>query len=345
MTKVNACVENIYSFANGRNVDKLKLLGRTKITEEGLACDFTASGFELVAEIKGEISLSVTVFGEDDVYFTAYIDGERYPERLKAEKNGTSDIKLGGFGDAAKHTVKLVKQTEQQNAICTFRSLCVCGELIGAAPNKSKYIEFIGDSITCGYGNDWIDKTEGREGRAVNQDGTRTYAYFTAEAFDADFSMISYSGIGVAYGWSGDFVISRLFGRESALRDAEKKCDFSNKRVPDLVVINLGTNDAAFPSESTEEKFKTAVKAVIEQVRVSYGGRINVVWVGGMMEESRLSWVEGALSELGGERNGLYTLSLYNRSHTGANGHPTVAEQRVGADKLISYIKEKKLLE
>ncbi len=333
-----------YSLADSETGKKVKTLGRCFATEKGIACDFTASGIEFIARIEDSFTFTVTVEGADDAYFTVYIDGERMYERYEAKANSTTEIMVDGVGILAEYTVMILKQTESSRSISTISSIEFYGHLIDAAPKRQKYVEFIGDSITCGMGNYWIDKTDGKQDHAVNEDGTKTFATFTAEYFNADFSMISYSGIGVAYGYTGDFTMSDFYQKESYHRNPDKAYDFSGKRVPDLVIINLGTNDRSFEDQVSEDIFKEKAEALIRQIRESYNKNVSILWVGGMMGESRLSWVSDVMTEMGGESSGLYTCSLYSDSHTGAYSHPTIAEQEAGSFVLIDYINNKNLL-
>lgn len=49
-------------------------------------------------------------------------------------------------------------------------------------------MEFIGDSITCGYGVDDPDKEH--HFKTATEDVTKAYAYKTALALNADYSMV-----------------------------------------------------------------------------------------------------------------------------------------------------------
>jgi hypothetical protein len=56
-------------------------------------------------------------------------------------------------------------------------------------------IEFYGDSITCGYGN--IAPTSWEDFSTSTEDGMQTYAFLTAEALDAECTVLAKSGIPV----------------------------------------------------------------------------------------------------------------------------------------------------
>ena len=121
---------------------------------------------------------------------------------------------------------------------------------------KPLKIEFIGDSITCGYGVD--DEDENHQFTTATEDVTKAYAYKTAKALDAEYSMFSASGYGIVSGYTeGDepiseqtipqFYCSYGFSRGNFAGTAPQDIpwDFS-KYIPQIIVINLGTNDDSY---------------------------------------------------------------------------------------------------
>ena len=73
---------------------------------------------------------------------------------------------------------------------------------IHKAPGLAHKIEFIGDSITAGYGVD--DEVKEHGFSTATEDVTKTYAYKTAAALQADYSIVAYSGHGIISGYTGD---------------------------------------------------------------------------------------------------------------------------------------------
>ena len=117
-------------------------------------------------------------------------------------------------------------------------------------------IEFVGDSITCGYGVD--DENYEHHFSTKTEDVTKAYAYKAAEALNADYSMVAISGYGIISGYTeGDEPIPEQtipqyydtlgfsYGGFGASKPQDIKWDFT-KRQPDIIVINLGTNDSSY---------------------------------------------------------------------------------------------------
>lgn len=334
------------TFELSKNLDRIKLLGRYQILDSGIGCDHSATGIELCADIVGALSMTVITTREKDycdaAYFTVYIDGVRQEKRLEALV-GEQTVTVAEIAERARHTIKIVKQTESNYNLCTVKSLCFDGELLTPSPRKEKYIEFIGDSLSCGMGA--LGK-KGVENPQTSrwEDVTQGYTYGTAEALDADYAIISESGIGLAGSWFDP--LFDFYSAWSYKRDRAIKYDFA--RAPDLISINLVTNDFYLNCDlgiCPINEVKQRAKEFISFVRASYGKDIPIVWVGRFMRlsESYISTVDEAIAELGGKSAGIYRLDVPT-SAGGAQGHPDLAGHAVARDLLVQFIKENNLL-
>lgn len=332
------CGQQTYLLSEETN--QLKLLGRTYAEANGIACDHTASGIEFKAYIQGELRIYVEASG--DTYFTVYVDGQRLQDRYQAK--GQTEIRIGGWKDAEKlalHTFCIVKQTESSWSTAKLISMDFYGKLAGPAPNKDLYIEFIGDSLSCGYGNLWTaasPHSSAEAGTSLYEDGTLAYPYLTAETLKADVSVIAHSGIGVDLGWTNpdgnglkmmDFYKMRTYSRGDGT-----EYEFASARIPDIVVINLGVNDTAL--RSPEGNFKSGVADLIQYIRTAYGAKIPIVWIYGM-GDGTAGWVQTVLRELGGEQEALYMVQLKPDS-SGGNGHPSRNAHKAAAAQLTFYL-------
>ena len=95
------------------------MLGRARVVNDGITCDFTASGIEFYAYVDGEISISLECSAE--TYFTVFVDGERYRDRYKAEA-GFNTITFDTYVKGL-HEIKFYKQTEPQHSTATLNSI------------------------------------------------------------------------------------------------------------------------------------------------------------------------------------------------------------------------------
>jgi hypothetical protein len=316
--------------------DSLKLHGRTSVTSAGIACDHSATGIEFCAYMEGKVTLSVSagyssVGSSSNTYFTVYIDGVRQEKRFNVKK-GTATLTIANFKEGGVHNIRVLKQTESQNSLSVLKTLSFKGYFEEAPAKKDLLIEFLGDSITCGYGNLCANGAND-PGSALNQDATQAFAYLTAEKLGADHSLVSCSGIGVASSWCGNFVMKDFFLAESYFKSATKK--YEKTFTPDIVVINLGTNDHG--KGASPAQFKAGVKALINLVRSTYGDDVKIVWVANMMGGCMQAYSKTVIDELGGKSAGLYLCSL-TENRDGGLAHPSKAAHAAAATALAKFI-------
>ena len=321
--------------------DQIKFLGRTGVVGNGITCDQTASGIEIEAYIQGEFSFTANC--SEDTYFTVFVDGIRLEQRFEAKGN-FKDRKsvVGDLGEMALHNIRIIKQTEANHSVATLKNIEFYGFLASKPKDKDLYIEFIGDSITCGYGNLWTKASpdpSDKSGTALYQDGTQGYAFLTAQLLRADVSIISCSGIGIDKGYTNQdgngYRMADFYAAASYPRTKTEKFDFAKARVPDLVVINLGTNDQSIGS--AEADFKSGVKDLISFIRTSYGKDVPIIWVYGMMADGRYQWVKSVMDEMGGQSKGLYMVELI-KNKEGGNGHPSATAHNIASQQLTGFI-------
>lgn len=312
----------------------VKTCGRCSVVENGIACDFTASGIEWNLYAVGEVRLEVTVTA--DTYFTVWVDGVRSANRFYAQ-SGKQLLTVADFETEGSHSIRILKQTEAKNSLCIFHSLYFSGELTEAPKNRDLYIEFLGDSISCGYGNLCSNGTSD-PGNALNQDGTQAYAFLTAEKLGADCSVISASGVGVAKGYR-EFTMDTFFAKQSYYRSSSSA--FTATRVPDLVVINLGTNDDSTKADASA--FRQKAEELVTLVRQTYGTDVPIVWVYGMMKDGMKDEVKSVWQTLGGESSGLYLCEL-SKNTAGGGGHPNLSAHATAAEQLSAFITAKEIL-
>ena len=244
-----------FSLTDEDVLSKIRPLGRYEIVDTGIACDWTASGIEFTAECSEDVSITLTAACEDigkkgswneDCYFTVFIDGVRQSYRVRT-MDGRRTVNIAENVEAGTHTFKIVKQTEYTNATVVFNSISFDGTL-GDRPSDAEHvIEFIGDSLTSGYGSLDTNNMASRY-----SDGTRTFAYLTAENFGAEPRVVSVSG----------GTIESLYTYYIKNKRNGGAYDYSLKK-PTCVVITLGTNDG--PSsvnywQTNLQKFANAIR-------------------------------------------------------------------------------------
>jgi hypothetical protein len=124
-----------------------------------------------------------------------------------------------------------------------------------------------------------------------------------------------------------------FFLAESYFKSATKK--YEKTFTPDIVVINLGTNDHG--KGASPAQFKAGVKALINLVRSTYGDDVKIVWVANMMGGCMQAYSKTVIDELGGKSAGLYLCSL-TENRDGGLAHPSKAAHAAAATALAKFI-------
>ena len=256
--------------------DKLQTLGRT-LPEEGggLFCNWTCSGIRfrfrgssLAVKIRAfssaeqELNHMTAVFESRETWpwIAVFVDDEEEPVRYIETNREEEVYPLLAFGEEEAHTVTIRKITENAKGKVCLKEFYAEGEILeagepenaGQAAEKRLRLEFIGDSITCGFGNMVNDAN--RMFYSADENGWMSHAAVAARKRGADFSVISCSGLAVTEGIGKFAYAIPPMGyyypyRDRMAQELEGKAehpvlwDFQN-HVPDVIVLNLGTNDA-----------------------------------------------------------------------------------------------------
>ncbi len=291
---------------NAQKLNESVLLhGRTLLADGALWFNWSCSGFTLRfrgSSLKAAFRVipdkAFAVFGPQESYdypcIAALADGGGEPLfRQKLEADGEYTLFEGSEGE---HTVRIVRLSENNKGKAGIAALTVDGELLPPpeAP-KGPRIEVVGDSITCGYGNE-----TSQPGFATEyENALKTYGWLAARELGADYSCVAVSGCSVAAptwlpGIDDFHAMETLYMYtdkpvESALgRSALTPWDFGAHPV-DAVVINLGTNDAnevkmnRFSKESVDA-FHEHYGAMIEQIRRLNGDGARIICTLGPMD-------------------------------------------------------------
>lgn len=339
--------------------DKVKLLGRTYLVRNTLWFSLSGTGVEF--HFKGKkcafVLRSDSIYKEEmhQARFAIYIDNTLLVDDvMDCEEKTVSVIDSETTKEAV---VRLIKLSESSDSTMGIRHI-VCDEEAELYPTKKNplSIEFIGDSITCGYG---VDGTLEDTYSTHNENVTKAYAYLTAQALGADYSMVSYSGHGIISGYTdnGEKVPHQLvptyytklgnsygvFDGGTAPKDIE--WDFS-KFTPDIVIINLGTNDTSYARDNEErcQEYVTEYCKFLGTVREKNSQAV-ILCVLGLMGQELCGYVAETVErfkEETGEKK-IYALKLSVQAPE--NGvvvdyHPTYTSHQQASDEVVKFIRE-----
>ena len=206
-------------------------------------------------------------------------------------------------------------------------------------------IEFIGDSITCGYGVE--SKSPSDPFTTATENFSKSFAYLAAKSLGADYTTCCYSGYGIVSGYSGDGtkndkeLLPDCYGKSSIYKDYGSDWEFSEDC--DVVVINLGTNDmnyVAADSDANGSEFVEGYKAFLKTVREKRPEAHIICTVGTMGGDDIYELIERAVSEFGDEKITAYFSQTQSmRDGMGADGHPSKRTHQNSADILAEKIR------
>ncbi len=341
---------NVYS-AEKENV---KILGRTHYENGVRYLSYSGSGIEF--KCKGEYALINLIDDSGGRYldghkprFAIYKNGIPVIDSIITEAEKTYHITLDGYNSET--VIKIVKLSEAQYSAMGIGDIAVYGkEKIIPTDEKDIKIEFIGDSITCGYG---IDEVNERGYFSTSTENfTKTYAHLAAENLNADYSAVCFSGFGVYSGYTSN---GRINSQDIVPNYYDKSCflyggrdvlwNFSEFQ-SNIVVINLGTNDASYcaKSHSGRQEFTRQYTDFIKQVR-QYNPYAYILCILGDMNNSMYSCIEQAVSNY---KNGTFdhnVSALTIEYKMGENdividGHPGYWSNLCAANELSTKIAE-----
>ncbi|MEP7230195.1 MAG: SGNH/GDSL hydrolase family protein [Ginsengibacter sp.] len=269
-------------------------------------------------------------------YFTIIIDDSVF--KLKTDKS-TGIYLLAKSLFNKKHTLQILRRTEWHGGDSHFVGLYLDAEGQLFKPTVSKRsIEFIGDSYTCGYGNE--GKSHDEHFDYATENNYLSYGAITARALQAEYIGICLSGIGMYQGYGGgtEFVMPNFY--DDVTHSKKLRWNFAAHQ-PAMVVINLSGNDFSAALDSV--KFTTAYLNFLERVRKNYPYSTIVCAAGpsgeGEKFNTQKSYIETVVNTFKKGDKAVHYFAFSPFQMNGSDWHPNVAEHKNMAAELIPFLK------
>ncbi|HET9957587.1 MAG TPA: SGNH/GDSL hydrolase family protein [Polyangiaceae bacterium] len=296
--------------------------------------------------------------GETDTNYFAVVVDQRAPQVI-AMNSKQEVYPIARDLPPGEHQVEIFKRTESGQlgkpgiGRGEFLGLRVPqgSEILPARPHAHR-IEFIGDSITCGFGTEATTSEPDKvHYSSRNSSAFSAWAAITARTLDADLMLVCYSGRGAYRNYSGlaGDPLPVLYPRIDPDDSKSKPWDFS-KFTPEVVVINLGTNDFS-PGGVDRAKFRDAYAKFLATLRTTYPDATFILAVGPMMSdfyppnEKAWSSIQEDLNTLLQQRraagdSNVHPLILPTQTGPfGEDWHPTVMQQASMANQAVQLIR------
>lgn len=336
---------------------QIRTIGRVIANGSDLTMSWPATAIEFTTRATS-LRLKLTVVadpvGSKDASagIAYFIDGTYQTKSLLGE--GVNSSVVPGL-DGKKHVVTVVKTSEPQMGDITFGG--VSGGTLEAttAAGPGRSIEFVGDSISAGWGVDGPqgDGSNCSQFKAQGADPQVSNAALAAPVLLSgqlmvDWSVVAYSGRGVYRNLDQSMVntLPKLYGLASPDRQIA-----ASAGAADAVVVNLGTNDFyRFYNAPAKAGFVAAYSGLLQAIRARNPKAPILCVLGPMLADSlsskdglpllstATSYVQEAIAVSGLSRVTLTVLKP-NSTDVSCEYHPDQAGQRAIASQLLPALR------
>ena len=275
-------------------------------------------------------------------YFAVIIDSV-VSSLIRTSPDSHYDMVVDGLAPGI-HQVEIFRRTEASCGISVFEGIQLSADakLLDPPTRPTRKIEFIGNSITCGFGNE--AESELIQFSPETEDGYRAYGAIAARQLNAEYHAVCYSGRGIYrnYDQTTTGLMPELY--QLIYPQSDKRWDFKTW-IPDVVVINLGTNDFA-AGIADSARFISHYLDLLRQIKSHYPAVTVICLDGPMLTDTALmtcrKFIKSAVSEfLKQGNNSVFSFSLTTQGPLGLGGdyHPNLTQHNLNAEELVPYIK------
>ena len=329
------------------NSSQIEYMGRVD-SIPGEAMNFYWSGTSAKINFTGS-SISVALSDTGDNYYNLILDNDSiillHPGAEKQSYPIASNL------SESEHSLEIFKRTQWSRGTSQFYGFTVTGKnasLLPKSGEKEHKIEFYGNSITAGHAVE--DTSNYDRPDSIFTNNYLSYSAITARHYDAQYSCICKSGIGITISWF-PILMPEIYNRIDPCNSASK-WDFS-LYTPDIVVVNLFQNDSwlvnlpdraefkkYFGTEPpTDEYLVKAYQDFIVSLRGKYTTSKIICMLGNMDITNEGSKWPGIVQTAADGLNDslIYTLFV---PYKNTPFHPRISEQQDMANNLIKFIDE-----
>lgn len=327
---------------------KLQYTGRIDLTVPS-APQISWPGSSITGKFTGAF-LAVTLddqFGKN--YFNVFIDNDfQHPFIIQAMQGEKTYVVADSLAQG-KHSFLITKRTEGEEGATTIKGIELADneKLLSPPLRLKRKIEFFGDSVTSGAGNESPD--DERDDRLKDKNNFMTYDAITARNLNAELHVTSQSGIGIMISWF-PFIMPQFYDQLSAVGNNETRWNFASW-TPDVVVINLFQNDSwltdrehrLIPNPTDEQRIQAYIDFV-KTIRSKYPKAFFICALGSMDATKEGSkwpgYITTAVARIKQE-NPKEKMDTLFFEFTGYGAHPRVKQHQANAEKLTAFIKQK----
>lgn len=350
-----SCSHEMKTFSGGD--ENITFVGRTDYSNASAPKQWAAGGYftfgfegdycnvKVVTETPNGVNRNILEVVVDETYVTTL----KFDSIVGADGNKVIcdsnffNIEIGSDAfpmnpSLSKHHVTICRDTETAMGYTQLQSV-TAEKLFKWAPGEGLKIEFIGNSITCGAEADTTLKARDQYKWGDWHRAYEGYGPKTARALDAQWSLVSVSGIGLIRSCCDMGITMPDVYDKVILRDGKLDYDFSYQ--PDIICSCLGQNDGIQDSTAFCSAYVDFIKVVKEknpQVK-------NIVLLSSPMDHGDLNeWlcrmIKAVADQLKADGIDNVSYFFYSKAwNAGGADHPSVSEHNEIADELSAYLK------
>ena len=244
--------------------------GRTLYNSDG-SVSFDWVGVYLQTDFTGG-AIAVDIACTKPCYHNVFID-DKWVDKIKVDTTGRQRIVLAQNLDKKKsHRLRLQRACEGNGCSTVYGFYTAKGGTLTPVAPKARMIEVYADSYTCAYGSDSPTQKEHFSIETENVD--HGYACIIARYFDADYAIQAHSGQGIVRNFNDKKQRSdyTMLDRHTQVFDNQKTPAYEFKAYkPQLVMINLGTNDFSREVQPRPSQYTANYTKLIKSLRNHYG--------------------------------------------------------------------------
>jgi lysophospholipase L1-like esterase len=321
------------------------LLGRFD-TSDPAGPRFAWPGSAIAAKFTGT-GLDVKLHDYGSNQFAVVID--RRPPVVLSTNRTIDTYSVASNLPPGQHSVLITKRTESYVGVVQLLGLAPQGGSLVASPAPfGRRIEFIGDSITCGYGA--LGSSALCHFTPDTEDETSAYGALAAAQLNAEQTAIAYSGIGMYRNGGGDTANTMPTRFQRTLADDPASIWPFNTPPPQVVVVNLATND--FGRGDPGSPFQQAYASFLRQLRLRYADAYFICALSPMLSDGyppgvlartkAAAYIKGAVQQRSAEGDVRVSYFEFDEQRPGGYGcdyHPNAKTQALMAAKLVPAIR------
>jgi lysophospholipase L1-like esterase len=327
--------------------------GRTAFQNNGIAMISSASFAEVCFSGDSCLLEMSSIASPGDYNYVAIELDNKYQGRIRITNNQPSEYAIAGIKKRKWHLLRVYKATEAQNGLVVINYI-KAAKLQHVAGSPHKKIEFIGNSITCGFGNDFREIPCSSSAKWYDQHNAYwSYASRIARSLGVDFMLSTISGAGIYRNWNSDGPSVPQQYEHTYLRlDSLQRWNFSSY-VSDVVVIALGTNDLsegdgktpriAFDSTTFVSTYTKFIKSIYSHYPVTQIVLLTSPMLEGNKAQRLLSCLQAvalSVTDLKISSRKIKIFEFKPMHATGCDGHPSIQEHEEMAAELLPFMKE-----